>query len=150
MGPAVAILCGAQACNSPTAPDRAQDVRIVLSVSGGFAGADWQLTIDGRRARIIGDRCRESIGCDWAAGEVLAPTEESRLLALAREFIEGGFLDLDKTDYGTECCDQFEYELTYVDSDDAKMVLGSEGTLPDVVLELIGEVLTFVEDARGG
>jgi hypothetical protein len=148
--PAVAILCGAQACHSPTAPEPGEDVQIVLAVSGGIAGADWQLTIDGRRARIVGDRCRESIGCDWSAGEVLAPTQESQLLALAREFIEGGFLDLDETDYGTECCDQFGYELTYVDRDDAKKVLGSDGTLPDAVLELVGEVLTFVQDARGG
>ena len=147
--PVVAILCGAQGCESPTAPDRADDIRIVLGVSGGFAGADWQLTIDGQEARIVGDRCREGIGCDWSTGEVLATTDELRLLALARRFVEDGFLDLSETDYGTECCDQFGYELTYVDSDDNRTVLGSDGTLPDAVLRLIGQVHAFVQEARG-
>ncbi len=147
---AVVLLFGVQACESPTAPDRAEEVRIVLAVSGGLAGADWQLTIDGPSARIIGDRCRESIGCDWSAGEVLATTDEARLLALAREFIAGGFLDLSQTDYGTECCDQFAYELTYVDADDRKTVFGSDGTLPESVLRLVAEVNDFVQEARSG
>jgi hypothetical protein len=144
------VLCGAQGCERPTAPEDGENVRIVLGVSGGFAGVDWQLTIDSRRAEIVGDRCRAQLDCDWEAGEVLGATDEAQLLVLARRFLETGFLELPRTDYGTECCDQFGYELTYVDADDQKTVLGSDGTLPSSVLDLVGDVRQFVNAARAG
>lgn len=146
----VIVLCGAGGCEGPTAPEDSQNVRIVLAVSGGFAGVDWQLTLDGRTARIVGDRCRGALDCDWEDGEVLAATDADQLLALARRFVETGFLELPRTDYGTECCDQFGYELTYADADDRKTVLGSDGTLPTSVLDLVGEVRQFVTAARAG
>lgn len=146
----VIILCGAQGCEGPTAPEDSGNVRIVLGVSGGLAGVDWQLTIDGQRAEIVGDRCNGGVACDWEAGDVLAATDEAQLLELARDFREAGFLELSRTDYGTECCDQFAYELTYLDADDQKTVLGSDGTLPSSVLDLVGEVRQFVSGARDG
>ena len=153
LGPAVCgfiVLCGAQACERPTAPESGEDVRVVLSVSGGFAGVDWQFTIDGRRTDIVGDRCHRRLDCDWSAGEVLAATHGAQLLGLAQRFLDAGFLELPQTDYGTECCDQFEYQLTYVDAEGQKTVLGSDGTLPSSVLDLVGEVRRFVNAARGG
>jgi hypothetical protein len=144
------VLCGAQGCEGPTAPEDTERVRIVLGVSGGIAGVDWQLTIDGGKAEIVGDRCLAGLGCDWEAGEVLAATDEPQLLELARRFLETGFLELSQTDFGTECCDQFTYELTYVDADNLNTVLGSDSTLPSSVLDLVGEVQQFVNDARAG
>jgi hypothetical protein len=146
----VMVLCGAQGCEGPTAPEETESVRIVLGVSGGIAGVNWQLTIDGGRAEIVGDRCRALLGCDWEAGEVLAATDATQLLELARRFHETGFLELSQTDFGTECCDQFSYELTYAEADDRRTVLGSDSTLPTSVLDLVGEVQQFVNEARAG
>lgn len=139
---------GAQACGSPTAPERAEDVRIELGVSGGFAGVDWQITIDGRAGWIVGDRCRGNLDCDWEAGELLATVDAARILELARRFIDVGFLELRQTDFGTECCDQFGYQLTYADDDDRRTVHGSDGTLPSSVLTLIEDVRRFLSESR--
>lgn len=141
---------GGGACERPTAPEPGENVRIVLGVSGGFAGVDWQLTIDGGRAKIVGDRCRRRLDCDWSAGEVLAATDGPQLLELAQRFVDARFLELPRTDYGTECCDQLGYRLTYGDGDDQKTVLGSDGTLPSSLLDLVREVRRFVNAARGG
>ncbi|MGH7540398.1 MAG: hypothetical protein ACRELC_05320, partial [Gemmatimonadota bacterium] len=127
---AILVVAGAQRCDESTAPDRAEEVRIELAVSGGFAGVDWLVTIDGAAGRIVGERCRRALDCDWSEGEVLATVEPERLLVLARRFADEGFLALPRSDYGTECCDQFEYSLTYVDGDDQRTVTGSDGTLP--------------------
>lgn len=149
----LAVACGVQACGGPTAPEPGEDVRdvrIVLGVTGGFAGVDWQLTIDGRTGQIVGDRCRGEIDCDWAAGEVLSTIDGDRLLGLARRFVDAGFLELHGTDFGTQCCDQFDYRLTYTDHDGHKTVLGSDGTLPAFVLNLIADVRDFVSASRSG
>jgi hypothetical protein len=146
----LAVACGVQACGGPTAPEHGEDVRIVLSVTGGFAGVDWQLTIDGRAGEIVGDRCGGGLDCDWAAGEVLSTIDGDGLLELARRFVDAGFLELRVTDFGTQCCDQFAYRLTYTDDDAHKTVLGSDGTLPSSVLDLIADVRGFVSASRSG
>ncbi len=143
---------GAQACDGATSPDRAGEVRITLAVSGGFVGVDWQITIDGASGSIIGDRClgRNGGGCDWEPGDRLATFETDALLALAAQFTDRGFFQLPRDDYGDQCCDQFFYVLTYVDDDDRRTVRGSDGTLPQVARDLIGEVDRFVAAAREG
>ncbi len=141
-------LGGAQACDGPTSPDRAADVRISLAVTGGFAGADWQLTIDGASRAIIGDRCRAMINCDWEPGERLGTPAPHAILTLAARFVESGFFQLPRDDYGDECCDQFFYTLTYTDDDDRRTVRGSDGTLPRVAQDLIDEFNGFVAAQR--
>ncbi len=156
-GPAVLALTlplavgGGQACG-PTSPERAEDVRITLAVSGGFVGVDWQITIDGASRSIIGDRCRgrNGGGCDWATGDRLATFEADAILDLAAEFRERGFFRLSQDDYGDQCCDQFFYVLTYVDDDDRRTVRGADGTLPEVARDLIAAVNAFVAAAREG
>lgn len=138
----------ADRCVVTTAPDGGGNVRIVLAVSGGLAGVDWQVTVDGRDGRVVGDRCRAGIACDWQPGEVLASVDDRAIRGLAHRFFEADFFR-DDAEYGTECCDQFDYALTYRDSDDERTVTGSDGTLPERIRELIGDVIAFVEDARG-
>jgi hypothetical protein len=135
-------------CHTPTAPDAADSIQITLAVSGGIAGVDWQYTLDGRQARILGDRCRDEVVCDWEPGDVLATIDLAGLEALGQEFFSRGFFDSPES-YGTECCDQFDYRLTYVDSDDEWTVRGSDGTLPPNILSLVLLVQQFVSNARG-
>ncbi len=141
-------LPGVDRCSVATAPRDGASVEIVLAVTGGIAPVDWQFTIDGPQGRIVGDRCRGHSACDWEPGEVLAPVSAGELAGLAGRFFEAKFFDGD-AEYGSECCDQFDYALTYRDSDDARTVRGSDGTLPARVRDLIAEVRGFVESARG-
>lgn len=154
---AVLPVAGAQGCGGHTAPEPAADariggaaeVRIELAVSGGIAGTEWAVTIDGARGVVVGDRCRGPVGCDWADGETLATVDEEALLALARRFAAEGFFDLERTDYGSQCCDQFDYALGYSDAERGRTVRGSDGTLPASVMRLVGAVRSFVDEARG-
>lgn len=152
--PLALLLCGlaalaADRCAVATAPTSGGNVRIVLAVTGGLAGVDWQVTIDGRDGRITGDRCRDRVACDWEPGDLLATVSEEAVRGLADRFFETGFFRGD-ANHGTQCCDQFDYALTYRDSDDRRTVTGSDGTLPRAVRDLIGEVTAFVEEARSG
>lgn len=148
--PAILALTGAQGCGAGSAaPERAEQVRIELAVSGGIAGTDWAITIDGARGLIIGERCRGPVGCDWSDGETLAAVDDAAVLALAGRFAEEGFFALDRTDFGTECCDQFDYALAYVDEERERTVRGSDGTIPESVSRLVSAVRSFVADARG-
>lgn len=142
------LSCGALACGGATGPEH-ENVRIVLGVTGGFAGVDWQVTIDGRAGEIVGDRCERELDCDWSAGELLAEADEIRLLELRQRFVEAEFLELQTTNFGVQCCDQFVYELTFVDEEAHKTAIGSDGTLPPSILALVQEVRQFVSDARG-
>lgn len=142
-------LVGADRCVVATAPVDAANVRIVLAVSGGIAGVDWQVTIDGAGGRVVGDRCRDRIACDWDPGDVLGSVTDAEVVGLADRFFEARFFSGD-ADHGVECCDQFEYALTYEDEDEGRTVTGSDGTLPDRIRELVAEVRAFVESAQGG
>lgn len=134
-------------CNSATGPDDGSTVEIALSVSGGIAGVDWQFTLSGADGQIIGNRCQGPVGCDWTDGELLATIDPADLMGLANEFIGRGFFD-GPTDFGTECCDQFDYVLSYRDADDDRTVTGSEAKLPGNVRSLILLVEQFVSNAR--
>lgn len=134
-------------CVVATAPRSGGNVTIVLAVSGGFAGVDWQVTIDGPEGRIVGDRCRGGIACDWEPDELLVAVGDADVKDLADRFFDSEFFEGD-SDYGTECCDQFEYTLSYRDSNDSRTVTGSDGTLPRSIRDLIADVTAFIEERR--
>jgi hypothetical protein len=144
---ALGLAAGAFGCSSTTESPTTSPVRIILAVGGGFAGVDWQVTIDGETNRVIGDRCRAQLGCDWEAGQVLAVVENDDVRALVDAFVEHGFF-IGDTDFGTECCDQFDYGLTFVDRDVERTVTGSDGSLPANIQQLISVVSTFLDAAR--
>ncbi len=137
----------ATGCASPVADPPGEDLRIVLAVSGGIAGVDWQFTIDGRTGEVIGDRCRANLGCDWEPGQRLALVAGDRVHELADAFRERGFFE-GETEFGTECCDQFTFRLAYAENDFDRTVTGSSQRLPRDLLDLIDSVQDFVAEAR--
>jgi hypothetical protein len=122
------------------------EIVIVLSVSGGIAATDWQITIDGSRGVIVGDRC-EGLNCDWGPGETLATVTGDEISALAVQFVASGFFSGPR-EFGSQCCDQFDYVLRYTDDDDDRDIQGSDGTLPERLRDLIDAVRRFVDEAR--
>ncbi|MDH3732216.1 MAG: hypothetical protein OEU54_01735 [Gemmatimonadota bacterium] len=139
------VLAGACA-TTPTDP-AGEDLRMVLAVSGGIAGVDWQVTIDALTGRVTGDRCRTNLGCDWGEGEILASVTPAQVRSLADEFQGSGFFE-GETEYGTECCDQFDFRLSFGENDFDRTVTGSSGRLPSDILDLITLVQEFVDDVR--
>lgn len=125
----------------------APEATISLSVSGGFAGVDWGVTIDGGRGTIIGDGCDRRLDCDWQPGETLGSFPDSALRELGALFAERGFLQLE-ADYGVECCDQFYYVLGYSDRERQHSVAGSEARLPRAASDLVSAVRQFVDRYR--
>lgn len=134
-------------CSSTTEPPAGEDIHIILSVSGGIAGVDWQVTLDGLAGRLIGDRCRANLDCDWEDGEVLAVITSSDVRELGEEFARKGFFE-GEASFGTQCCDQFDYRLTWMENDFDRTVTGSDGLLPQNIRDLIDEVRGFVEETR--
>jgi hypothetical protein len=138
----------ASGCASSVAdPTRGEDLRMVLAVSGGIAGVDWQFTIEGRTGEVIGDRCRANLGCDWEPGQRLALVARDGVRELADDFRKRGFFE-GETKFGTECCDQFSFRLAYAENDFDRTVTGSSQRLPQNLLDLIEAVQEFVAEAR--
>lgn len=118
---------------------------MVLEVTGGIAAFDYGYTIDGPTLTLVGHRCRS--GCDWQPGDTLGPLARDQILGLARLFVNRGFFDLQR-DYSVQCCDQFEYLLSYRDRDDQHSVHGSDATLPANAHELIQAIRALVAQVR--
>lgn len=112
---------------------------IDLAVQGGFAGVDYALRVDGRTGRIEATRCVS--GCDRLPGQLLTRIDLRDRVELGRRFHEAGFLGLAETEYGSSCCDAFEYTLAYRAFGLKNTVHGGDFTLPADLLELIDMVL---------
>lgn len=115
----------------PPPPDSripVEDLRIRMAVDGGIAGVGYAFEVDGGSGEIRGLHC--DAHCPWQAGEVIAVVSSRQVESLARMLLDGGLLTLDRSDFGTECCDQTNIVLRYSDGIVDKTVRGSTGTLP--------------------
>jgi len=136
--PAALVALATAGCYSPVSlgPVLPQDVTITLSVSGGFAGVHYAIVVDGAAGEVRGLEC--TAFCDFEAGEVLLPVSAAQVEELARRLDEIGVMDLDGRDYGTECCDDFHYELTYQRGQRAATVRGGGARLPAALADAVG------------
>lgn len=142
----VGLLVVAGGCGeSSTEPPRPAPV-ISLATTGGLAGADAQVTIDGPAGVIRGDRCANL--CDWEDGDVLAQVAAEDIEALEAMFDAEDFLAGDDQDFGEECCDFFTHVLTFSRGTESRTVTGSSAKLPAAIQGLVREVTTFVDSAR--
>lgn len=143
---AVSALLGVSACGESSTAASPESAVIVLATTGGFAGVDFQYTIDGPAGVVRGDRCANF--CDWEDGDILAQVTAGEVEALAQMFDTEGFLQGDDEDFGVECCDFFHHVLTFSRGTETRTVSGSSDKLPPAVQVLVLEVGRFVDDAR--
>lgn len=130
------------ACLEDTvAPSTGGEPEILLQVSGGFAGVDYVILVDGPQGEVVGVSCVS--GCDFGAGQILHGLTRDQVASLADLFLEAGIHDLDGTDFGEECCDQFHYDLSYTDRTGSSSVQGSSEVIPQGLREAIGVVAGF-------
>lgn len=106
----------------------ARDVTIVAETSGGIAGMDWQVTLDGDAGEIRLDHCS---GCPWLDPEPRR-LDDSEIRAIARAFVEAGIRKAPEQDFGTceGCADQFFHEIVFTDATGTYRVVGDGPSLP--------------------
>ncbi len=130
------------------------DVLLIrLQVSGGLAGADYAVFLDGESGRLVGESCANL--CDFHAGETLQTLSWAQVEYLEGLFVEAGVTSLADEDYGTECCDQFHYAVRFREGTAEHRFQGSSEALPrglrDAVATLQGMasgVLPIVVDPQ--
>jgi hypothetical protein len=132
---AVSVLAG---CYSPVSlgPVIPEDVSITLSVSGGIAGVQYTIEVDGAARQVRGLAC--AAFCDFEPGEVLVPISSAQVAALGRRLDDAGVVDLDGRNFGQECCDDFHYELTYRRGERSATVRGGGVRLPRDLADAVG------------
>lgn len=127
-----------------TGPSQAPDPEIRLRVSGGLAGVAYTLLVDGPGREVVGESCVS--GCDFQEGELLHGLAQEQVEYLKDLFQEAGIHQWDGTDFGTECCDQFHYELTYIDQAGSSTVQGTSEAFPEDLREAVSTVAAFAEN----
>jgi hypothetical protein len=127
-----------------TGPEAEETPEILLRVSGGFAGVDYAILVDGPQGEVIGESC--VAGCDFEAGQILHGLSADQIADLAALFLESGIHGLNGTDYGTECCDQFHYDLIYTDDSGSSQVMGTSEAFPADLREAVEVVMGFAND----
>lgn len=130
-------------CGDTLGPLPGEDVRIEVTVSGGFAGVSYSFALDGADRTVRGLACTS--GCDFDAGDVLTTISRAQVLRAADEMRAAGVLDLDGVDFGTLCCDSFAYELRYREGTRTSTVRGDSGTLPPRLLEALVRLVGVVD-----
>jgi len=131
----VPLLLGLACGTRPTDPLDLGELSIRVDVSGGLAGADLSYVVESDGS-VVGLRCASL--CSFAAGDtlhVLTPAQAEVLIATLRS---SGILDAEGlVDYGTQCCDQFEYVLVVTDDDGEHTIRGSSEVLADGMARLV-------------
>jgi hypothetical protein len=123
---------------SSTGPAGSGAARIRLHVTGGFAGVDYTLYVNGPGGTVVGESCVS--GCDFEDGAILETLSRDQAAYLAGLFIDAGIHAADGTDFGVQCCDQFHYELVYQDGDGTSSVSGSSEALPPDLRDAVSQV----------
>ena len=121
---ALTVGCGGSLL-TPADPD---EVTITLSVSGGFAGVDYTVVVDGAAGEVRGGPC--SAHCAWQPGDVLMGISDEQVGALAAEIEGADIFALNGRDFGDSCCDIFHYVLTYERGDRSATVEGTDDRFP--------------------
>ena len=103
-------------------------MEVRLRVTGGIAGADYVVFLDGASSSLVGESCVNL--CDFTDGEVLQSLTPDQVDYIWALFHEAGIQALDGEDFGVQCCDQFHFDLEYRDPEGRSRVKGSSEALP--------------------
>lgn len=133
----------AQGClRDPVSVSGGGGMKVRLHVTGGFAGADYTVVLDGSARSLVGESCINL--CDFQAGETLRNLTSDQVDYVWDLFQDAAVLGLDGEDFGTQCCDQFYVDLEYSDSRGRSRVKGSVGALPQGLNVALGSVQGMV------
>jgi len=138
---AFALLVGA--CNGVTGPPLASGMRVEVQVSGGIAGVDYAFEIVGRDRVVRGVRCTHL--CDFEAGQLILPLSVIQVQALAADLDDTGLLEMDGTDFGTQCCDDFHYVISFSSGVRSATIEGDGQRLPADLGALVNRMVSMAQ-----
>lgn len=121
-----------------TSPPGADEVDIVVSTTGGIAGMDWQVTLDGSSGTIFLSECRRNCPVIVERSVADATVEE-----IAAAFVEAGVREQPVLDFGVcaQCADQFHHVIEYSDRSGSYRVQGDGPNFPADLAEAVGRIL---------
>jgi hypothetical protein len=119
------------------------DMEIRLHVTGGFAGADYTVLLDGSTRILVGEECISF--CDFEAGEVLTALTSEQVDYVWALFHEANIQLLDGEDFGNQCCDQFHFDVDYRDQEGRSRVRGSSEVLPQALKVALSTLMGMVD-----
>ena len=128
--------------SNPVGPGPTSDLQIRVRITGGIAGVDYTVLVDGASSTVVGESC--VAGCNFVSGETLAEVTESRIREWAEQLVEGGIVLEDGRDYGSGCCDRFHATLEYIDGTQESSVQGTTDLMPQVFQDVVSEVSRLV------
>jgi hypothetical protein len=129
-----------QACiQDPVSVSGGGDMEIRLHVTGGFAGVDYVIVLDGASRSLVGESCVSF--CDFDDGEVLRSLTTEQVDYVWTQFQTANIHALDGDDFGVECCDQFHFDVDYRDPEGRSRVKGSSEALPRDLNVAVGTLL---------
>ena len=112
---------------TPVGSEPSRDMEVRLQVSGGFAGVNYSVFLDGPSGVLVGESCGS--GCSFEAGDVLETLTGEQVDHIRALFEDAVIHLLDGQEF-IQCCDQFFYDLSYEDARGTSRVLGNPGAFP--------------------
>ena len=141
---AACVLVGSLAgCGGLTDVFPDEDIRVEVHVSGGFAGVSYSFEVVGEEGVVRGLSCVS--GCNFEPLEIFTTLSMAQIQRTGEDLRASGVLELDGVDFGTQCCDQFSYVITYEDGDRTSTVRGDSGTLPPLILRAIDRLVAMMD-----
>ena len=137
------VACLLAACSSdPVGPGPTSDLQIRVRITGGIAGVDYTVRVDGASGTLVGESC--VAGCSFMTGETLEVITDSRIREWAEQLVNGGIIQEDGRDYGNECCDIFNATLDYIDGTLESSVQGTTTLMPQIFQNVVSEISQLV------
>lgn len=139
----VALLAWGTGCTSTSISGPADPDQVVLDVrvTGGIAGVDYRIRIDGTD-REVDVTCAS--GCFSSYQPFLALTS-AQWTDLLDEVFRAGIPDMGSRDWGGSCCDFFFVEIGYRDGERRANVSGDDTTFPPAVAALARRLIQLNE-----
>jgi hypothetical protein len=133
---AVCAVLALAACKTEIVGFSDADVIVLrMDVTGGIAGVDYTFELQDDGA-VLGIRCARV--CDFLPGDTLGRLTPAQRLAVKAAVAASGLDEAGGTvDFGTECCDQFTYRVTYTSGTVVRSFSGSSEALPGSLRELV-------------
>ena len=114
-------------------------MEVRIHVSGGLAGAEYVVVLDGSTRTLVGESCGSL--CDFSEGQVLQSLSTEQVKHVWNLFQEANVQAFDGEDFGDQCCDMFYWEVEYSDLDGQSVFRGTESVFPPRLNSAVGTVL---------
>ena len=130
------LLVGASGCDYEfTGPDAAVAATVRVRVTGGLANSDFTYDVT-TPGHVTGVECLS--GCAFAPGDTLVLLTPAQQEAVLDAVNRSGLPTSGRpVDFGTECCDQLTFRVTYSSGREIRTFAGSIGTFPAPLRSLV-------------